>query len=60
MRFKVENSWGTKAGIGGYLVMDEAWFDNFVYEIIPKKEFLKAEELDAFKKDPVKLMPWES
>lgn len=60
LRFKVENSWGTKAGIGGYLVMDEAWFDNFVYEIIPKKEFLKAEELDAFKKDPVKLMPWES
>ena len=51
---------GTKAGIGGYLIMDEAWFDNFAYEIIPKKEFLNEEELKAFTKDPVKLMPWES
>lgn len=59
LRFKVQNSWGEKAGLAGYLVMDEAWFDNYAYEIIPKKSFLNKEELAAFNKEPVKLLPWE-
>ena len=39
--------------------MDEAWFDNYAYEIIPKKSFLNKEELAALNMEPVKLLPWE-
>lgn len=59
LKFKVENSWGEKAGIRGYLVMDEEWFDNYGFEIIPKKKYLNQEELKAFDEEPIKLMPWE-
>ena len=59
LKFKVENSWGEKAGIRGYLVMDEEWFDNYGFEIIPKKKYLNEEELKAFDEEPIKLMPWE-
>lgn len=59
LRFKVENSWGSKAGLAGYLVMDEEWFNNYVFEIIPKKEFLNKDERAAFEKEPVQLLPWE-
>lgn len=59
LRFKVQNSWGEKAGLQGYLIMDEDWFDNYTYEIIPKLSFLNDEEKAAFKKEPIKLMPWE-
>lgn len=59
LKFKVENSWGEKAGIKGYLVMDEEWFDNYGFEIIPKKKYLNQEELKAFDEEPIKLMPWE-
>ncbi|KAJ7287639.1 peptidase C1B, bleomycin hydrolase [Mycena rebaudengoi] len=34
VRFKVENSWGEDAGDKGYFVMTEAWFDEFVYQIV--------------------------
>ena len=60
LKFKVENSWGEKAGIRGYLVMDEAWFDNYAFEIISKKKYLNKEELQALNKEAIKLMPWES
>lgn len=59
LKFKVENSWGEKSGIGGYLVMDEAWFDNYAFEIVAKKSFLNEEELKAINSTPVKLLPWE-
>lgn len=59
LKFKVENSWGEKAGIRGYLVMDEEWFDNYGFEIIPKKKYLNQEELKALDEEPIKLMPWE-
>lgn len=60
LKFKVENSWGEKAGIKGYLVMDEAWFDNYAFEIIPKKKYLNKEELEALNTEAIKLMPWEA
>ncbi len=59
LKFKVENSWGEKAGINGYLVMDEAWFENYAFEIIPKKSFLNQDELKALNSTPIKLLPWE-
>ena len=59
LKFKVENSWGEKAGINGYLVMDEAWFENYAFEIIPKKSFLNQDELKALNSNPIKLLPWE-
>lgn len=57
-RWKVENSWGDKAGIRGYFVMTDKWFDEFVYEAIVNKKYVSEKVLEALKKQPVELAPW--
>jgi bleomycin hydrolase len=37
IRFKVENSWSDTAGDHGYFMMTNAWFDEFVYQIVIPK-----------------------
>ncbi|MDO5716930.1 MAG: C1 family peptidase [Tissierellia bacterium] len=59
LRWKVENSWGDKRGSKGYLVMDDKWFDRYVYEIVAKKSYLNDEEKKALEQEPITLMPWE-
>lgn len=59
LRFKVENSWGSGFGKKGYLVMDEVWFERYVYEIVAKKNFLKPDEKKALAEDPIELLPWQ-
>lgn len=57
-KWKVENSWGTKVGKKGYFVMSDKWFDEHVFAIMLKKEFLSPRILELFSQDPVVLPPW--
>jgi len=58
-RWRVENSWGVKGGCKGYYLMTDKWFDEYNYEIVVDKKYLPNEILDLFKKEPVKLAPWD-
>jgi bleomycin hydrolase len=44
VRFKVENSWGEKAGMSGYYSMARNWFDLFVEELAVHKSLVNAQE----------------
>ncbi|WEV42785.1 C1 family peptidase [Bifidobacterium sp. ESL0682] len=59
-RWKIENSWGKSTGTDGYYVADGEWFDQFVTEVIIRKEFLDAKTLKATQAEPVKLDPWQT
>ncbi len=59
VRWKIENSWGEKAGVRGYYVMSEAFFRNFVYQAAIKSKYLSEKEKEALKKKPVLLSPWD-
>lgn len=59
INWKVENSWGEKMGDKGVFSMSDAWFDEFVYEVIVPNTYLDEEILKAADKEPVMLDPWD-
>ena len=58
-KWRVENSWGNKRSDKGYDIMTDKWFDEYNYEVVVHKQYLTDEELKTYKKDPVKLPPWD-
>ncbi len=58
-RWKVENTWGKEPGNGGFFVMDDTWFENYVYEVFVKKEFVSPEILKAYEESSIiDVEPW--
>ena len=58
-QWRVENSWGKDFGKDGFYIMDDSWFDEFVYQIVVDKKYLTADELAAWATEPVSLRPWD-
>ena len=59
LKWRVENSWGDKAGDKGYFLMTDKWFDEYTYEVVIDKKYLPNKIIDIFKKEPVQLNPWD-
>jgi bleomycin hydrolase len=59
MKWRVENSWGTDLGDEGYMLMTDAWFDEFVYELTVRKSTLAPELVEVLKTEPIVLPPWD-
>ena len=57
--WRVENSWGDDHGKKGYDIASDAWFDEYVYQVVVDKNYLTAEELAAYESEPVELAPWD-
>ena len=47
-RWKVENSWGKENGKDGYFIMDDKWFDEYVYEIFVSRKYVDEETLKKY------------
>jgi len=58
-RWKVENSWGDKAGQDGYYIMSDEWFGQYNYQIVVNRKYLSKEQSDMFDQDPILLKPWD-
>jgi bleomycin hydrolase len=59
IKWRVENSWGTKIGDKGYMVMADTWFDEFLYEVLVSKKYLSPKLLEVLDTEPVVLPPWD-
>ena len=58
-RWKIENSWGEETGQKGIYVMDDDWFDNFVYQAVIDKKYLSEKQLEEYNQEPIELEPWD-
>ncbi len=59
VKWRVENSWGTDRGKGGYWALYDDWFDQHVYNIIVLKRYVPEDVLQVFEQKPEVLPPWD-
>ena len=58
-RWRVENSWGEDSGQKGFYLMNDNWFDQYMFEIAARKDYLSDELRDALELEPIVLSPWD-
>jgi bleomycin hydrolase len=58
-KWRVENSWDDKVGDKGFFLMNDSWFDEYMFEIAVPKSYLPEGLASAFDADPVILPPWD-
>jgi bleomycin hydrolase len=58
-KWRVENSWGAAIGDQGYMYMMDEWFDEYVYEVVVRKEYLSPELLKILYTEPLVLPFWD-
>ncbi len=59
VKWKVENSWGEKAGDKGWFTIDSGWFDRHVFQVIIDRRFVPEGLLAASKQKTLLLPPWD-
>ena len=57
--WKVENSWGKDHGRDGFDTLSDAWFDEYVYQVVVDKKYLTTDEVAALEAEPTVLEPWD-
>ena len=58
-RWRVENSWGEDTGKKGFFVMNDNWFDEYVFEIAARRGELPPELQEALEQAPIVLPAWD-
>ncbi len=58
-RWRVENSWGDEPGYKGWYVMSDAWFDEYMYQVVVNKKYLTPAQLDVIDSEVIELNPWD-
>jgi bleomycin hydrolase len=58
-RWRVENSWGEDNGQKGFYLMNDSWFDEYLFEIAAHKSYLPEALRAALEEAPIVLPAWD-
>ncbi len=58
-RWRVENSVGDEGGDKGFFLMNDSWFDEYVFEIAVDRDCVPDELRPALDLEPIVLPPWD-
>ena len=58
-RWRVENSYGNSVGDKGFFMMNDSWYDEYMFEIAAPKSYLSPELQAALDTEPIALPPWD-
>ncbi len=59
VKWRVENSWGTERGDGGYWTMYDDWFGKYVFNVIIDKKHLPKSVKDILDTEPEVIPAWD-
>jgi bleomycin hydrolase len=59
VKWEFENSWGASSGNKGYLTFTDAWFDEYMFRVVIRKEYLSPKAVKALSTKPVELPAWD-
>lgn len=55
IKWQFENSWGAAAGDKGYLTLTDEWFNEYIFRLVIKKDYLNEKAIKALKAEPLQL-----
>ena len=58
VKWQVENSWGNTSGKNGYLTITERWFDQYMFRIVIRKEYIDPKILEILNQKPIPVPAW--
>lgn len=58
-KWLLENSWGKDSGYNGFLIMTDEWFDEYMFRLVIKEEFIPEKIKKITKDKPIMLPPWD-
>ncbi len=58
-RWRVENSYGNSVGDKGFFLMNDSWYDEYMFEIAAPSKYLSPDLIAALDTDPIPLPPWD-
>lgn len=59
VKWEFENSWGVAAGNKGYLTFTDEWFDEYMFRLVIRRDYLDQKSLKSLKQKPVQLPMWD-
>lgn len=59
-QWKVENSWGEKVGKNGYFVMSDDWFNEYLFKVVVKKQYVSDKLVKIWNGEATPVKPWDS
>lgn len=59
IKWQFENSWGAKSGHNGYLTFTDTWFNEYLFRVVVKKEYLNEKTIKLLDQKPIILPPWD-
>lgn len=57
-RWRVENSWGEYGSHKGYYVMTDAWFDEYVFQVVTSEKYAEPKLTKIWKDKQFKVLPY--
>lgn len=59
IKWMVENSWGSKYGYNGFLIMTNEWFNEYMFRLVVEDKYIPAKTKALLDQKPIMLPAWD-